>query len=83
MSRHARQHCQVDLTHWSQYSEGDLSAFESRRCRAHLEACAECRRTMAELRRLLQSCRKAGRQGLPRALGSRARSRVRQLLRDS
>lgn len=83
MSRKAHLHCQVDLTHWSQYSEGDLSAFESRRCQAHLDECAECRRTLAELRRLLQSCRKAGRQALPRTVGSQARRRARHLLHDS
>ena len=37
----------------SEYLDGELAADEARELEAHLEACAECRETVADLRRIV------------------------------
>lgn len=84
MSRRTRDaHCRVDLTHWSRYDEGELSAAECRRCEAHLATCATCRAMLSGLRRLLRSCRRAGQVAPPPEVRARARREARRLVREA
>jgi anti-sigma factor RsiW len=68
----------VDL--WA-YLDGELTVAGARVMARHVGACAACGPQARRLRAMLEACRSAGCQQLPRDVRARARARVRALLR--
>ncbi len=68
----------VDL--WA-YLDGELTVASANDMARHVQTCAACGLQARRLRAMLEACRSAGCQQLPRDVRARARARVRALLR--
>jgi len=70
-------HCDVDLTHWSQYLDREFSSAKCRQCEEHLAECAECRTKLRGVRRTVGALKAAADLPLPRAVRNAIRRRAR------
>ena len=68
----------IDL--WA-YLDGELTAARARATARHVATCQACTLQATRLRAMLEACRSAGCQQLPRDVRARARARVRALVR--
>jgi anti-sigma factor RsiW len=74
--------CRALLAEVSKYLDGDLTPARRRIVERHLKACACCGTMEACLRKTIAACRAEGKVRLPRAVRSRAASRIRALLSE-
>lgn len=74
--------CRDFLERLSRYLDDDLPAADRRQIERHLADCSCCEDVLASLRDTLALCHEKGRPPLPRDLRSRARQRVRDLLKE-
>ena len=72
--------CRRGIDLWA-YLDGELSPARARAVASHVTACQVCARQARRLRAMLEECRSAGCQRLPREVRLRARARVRALMR--
>ncbi len=72
--------CRRGIDLWA-YLDGELTAARARAVAGHVVRCAVCASQARRLRAMLEACRSAGCQQLPRDVRQRARARVRALVR--
>lgn len=72
--------CRRGIDLWA-YLDGELTTARARAVAGHVTACQVCARQARRLRAMLEECRSAGCQQLPREVRLRARARVRALMR--
>jgi anti-sigma factor RsiW len=72
--------CPRGVALWA-YLDGELTVASADDMARHVRVCAACGPQARRLRAMLEACRSAGCQQLPRDVRARARARVRALLR--